>query len=75
MKLHKINNLQMNVTNQSSENFKNDNIWGVGLGDMQLIIKYNNELDFYYVQLIFLHGLFFWKIKKELVLLMHFNKV
>ena len=49
----------MNVTNQSSENFKNDNIWGVGLGDMQLISKYNNELDFYYVQLIFLHGLFF----------------
>ena len=59
MKLHKINNLQMNVTNQSSENFKNDNIWGVGLADMQLISKYNNELDFYYVQLIFLHGLFF----------------
>ena len=59
MKLHKINNLQMNVTNQSSENFKNDNIWGVVLADMQLISKYNNELDFYYVQLIFLHGLFF----------------
>ena len=49
----------MNVTNQSLENFKNDNIWGVGLADMQLISKYNNELDFYYVQLIFLHGLFF----------------
>ena len=46
-----------------------------GLADMQLISKYNNELSFYYAQFIFLHGLFFWKIKKELVLLMHFNKL
>ena len=31
-----------------------DNIWGVDLADMQLLSKYNKELDFYYVLLIFL---------------------
>ena len=44
-----INNLQMNVINQLSQHFKKDNIWGVGLADMQLISKCNNGLDFYYV--------------------------
>ena len=41
--------------------FKN-NIWGVDIADMQLISKYKKELDFYYVNLIFLAnmlGLFF----------------
>ena len=52
MKLNKINNLQMNFINQSSENFKKrkicssfkDNIWGGDLADMQLIIKYNKGI-------------------------------
>ena len=31
-----------------------DNIWGVNLADMQLISKFNKDLDFYYVLLTFL---------------------
>ena len=31
-----------------------DNIWGADLADMQLLSRCNNELDFYYVLLIFL---------------------
>ena len=44
-----------------------DNIWGADLADMQLIIKFNKDLDFYYVLLIFfmnMLGLFLWKIKR-----------
>ena len=33
-----------------------DNIWGVDLADMQLISKYNKELDIFYVLLIYLVG-------------------
>ena len=53
-----------------------DNIWGADLADMQLIHKLK-DLDFYYVLLIFLvnmHGLFLWKIKRELQSLMLFRK-
>ena len=53
-----------------------DNIWGGDLADMQLISKCN-DLDFYCVLLIFLVnmlGLFLWKIKKVLQLLMLFRK-
>ena len=38
-----------------------DNIWGADLADMQLISKFNKDLNFYYVLLTFLanmHGLF-----------------
>ena len=44
-----------------------DNIWGADLADMQLIIKFNKDLDFYYVLLIFfmnMLGLFLWKIRR-----------
>ena len=44
-----------------------DNIWGADLADMQLIIKFNKDLDFYYALLIFfvnMLGLFLWKIKR-----------
>ena len=63
MKLKKISNYLMNFINQLLGNFKKrkvystfkDNIWGVDLGDMQLISKYINttkELDIFYVLLI-----------------------
>ena len=54
-----------------------DNIWGTDLADMQLISKFNKGFNFYCVLLIFLVnmlGLFLWKIKKVLVLLMLFKK-
>ena len=38
-----------------------DNIWGADLADMQLISKFNKDLGFYYVLLMFIaniHGLF-----------------
>ena len=55
MKLNNINNLHMNFINESSQNFKNfkvcllfkDNIWGIGLADMQLISKYNKGFRFF----------------------------
>ena len=45
----------MNFINESSQNFKNfkvyllfkDNIWGIGLADMQLISKYNKGFRFF----------------------------
>ena len=47
------------------------------LANMQLISKFNQGIRFYYVLLIFsinTHGLFVWKIKKVLQLLMLFKK-
>ena len=53
------------------------NFGGSDLADMQLISKFNKGFKFYYVLLIFLVnvlGLFLWKIRKVLVLLMLFKK-
>ena len=55
-----------------------DNISGAELADMQLISKFNNGFRFYCALLIFLLnmlGLFLWKIKEELLLLMLFRKL
>ena len=46
-----------------------DNIWGGDLDDMQLISKFNKGIRFLYI-----HGLFLWKIKKALQLLLVFKK-
>ena len=46
-----------------------DNIWGADFADMQLISNLIKDLDFCYVLLTFIgnmHGLFLYKIKKEL---------
>ena len=63
--------------------FFKDNIWGADLVNMQLISKFNKEIIFIFylfiyflVLLIFLvniHGLFFWKAKNLLQLLMLFK--
>ena len=61
IKLNKINNLQINFTNQLIKNFKKeefipsfkDNFWGADLADMQLISNFNEGISFYYVLLIF----------------------
>ena len=55
-----------------------DNIWGADLADTQLINKFNKTFIFLlcaikYV-LVNMLRLFFWKIKKVLVLLMLFKK-
>ena len=52
-----------------------DNTWSAGLADMQLLINSIKDLHFYNVLLIFLakmHGLFLWKIRKVLQLLILF---
>ena len=52
-----------------------DNIWGIDLTDMQLIVNLIKDLHFYYVLLICkanMHG-FFHKIKNEVQLLMLFK--
>ena len=52
-----------------------DNIWSAALADMQLLINSIKDLHFYNVLLIFLakmHGLFLWKIRKVLQLLILF---
>ena len=55
------------------------NIWGVDIADMQVISKFNKGLCFFiYVLLIFsviTHGLFLWKIKKVLQILMLLKKI
>ena len=54
-----------------------DNIWGADLADMQLISKFNKGFKFLLCVIdIFskLFGLFLWKIKKALQLLMLFIK-
>ena len=46
---------------QKSYSSFRDNIWGVGLADMQSLSKYTKELSIYCVQMTFLvnmHGLF-----------------
>ena len=53
-----------------------DNILGAYLADMQLTSNSIKDLDFYYVLLIFIvnmHGLFLWKILRELRLIMLFR--
>ena len=54
-------NYLKNYTNQLLENLKKkvysgfrDNIGGADLADIQLISKFNKDLDFYFVLLIFL---------------------
>ena len=55
--------------------------WGVDLADIELIYHWANttkESSIYCVKLIFLtniHGLFFWKTKEELILVMNFKKI
>ena len=54
-----------------------DNIWGVDLAEMQSLSKKIKALNIFYVLQIYLvstHLLFHYKIKKELVLLMHLIK-
>ena len=53
-----------------------DNIWGADLADVQLISK--RDFVFSYAPLIFsgnTHGLFLWKIKNALQLLLLFKKI
>ena len=53
-----------------------DNIWSADLVDMLFISKYNKKFVFDYVLLMFIvniNGLFLWKIKKVLKLLMLFK--
>ena len=52
-----------------------DNTWSAGLVDMQLLIHSIRDVHFYYALLIFvakMHGLFLWKIRKVLQLLILF---
>ena len=50
----------MNFIKQLLENLRKlyssfrDNIWGADLAEMQLLSKFNKDLEFYYVLLIFL---------------------
>ena len=56
-----------------------DNIWGVDLADMQSLSKYNKEIKHLLCTMGLFskyawHGLFLWKTKEGLVLLIHFKK-
>ena len=55
-----------------------DNIWGADLANMQLISKFNKEICFCYVLLVFsvyTHGLFLWKIKKGITITNDFQNI
>ena len=52
IRLFQTKNQLKNNTNQLHSSFI-DNIWGANLADMQLIRKFNQEICFYYVLLIF----------------------
>ena len=54
-----------------------DNIWGIDLADLSLLVDLIKELNIYYVLLFYLldiHGLFLKKIQKEIVLLKDLKK-
>ena len=82
---NEIINWKISFINQLSENLKKkkvyssfgDNIWGVGLADMQSLSKYNKG-NKYLLCAIDFFSKYAWVIpikdKKGLVLLMHFKK-
>ena len=54
-----------------------DNIWGIDLADMQWLSKYDRGIRYLLCAvdlLLNMHGLFLWKKKEELVLLMYLKK-
>ena len=55
-----------------------ENMWAANLAGVQLISKCNKKIGFIVfllIQTVNMQGLFHWKIKKVLLLLLHFNQL